>query len=113
MEYENGQKMVEGYLRKPRDSESAEPLIDNGIKVGHWTAWHRNGQKSAEGVYKSGSAEGHWVGWYKNGQKRMDGGLKDGEEEGRWTFWNENGSVDTERSGIYKAGEKIAPLPKK
>ena len=86
-------------------------LLDDGIHVGHWIAWHKNGQKATEGVFKNGSAEGRWSGWYTTGQKRMEGELEDGEEEGRWTYWNEDGSVDTLKSGVYKAGEKIAPLP--
>lgn len=101
VEYGSGQKQVQGYR------------LDDGTIVGHWTAWHANGQKATEGVFKNGSAEGRWTSWHPNGQKRMDGELEDGEEEGRWAYWNEDGSIDHARSGIYKAGEKIAPLPKK
>ena len=99
--YGSGQKQVEGYR------------LDDGTPDGRWTAWHRNGQKATEGVFKNGSAEGRWIAWHANGQKRMDGALKDGEEEGRWTYWNKDGSLEHERSGIYKAGVKIAPLPEK
>ena len=39
--------------------------------------------------------------------------VQNGKREGRWTDWNEDGSIDHELSGIYNAGEKVAPLPKK
>jgi antitoxin component YwqK of YwqJK toxin-antitoxin module len=57
--------------------------------------------------------EGRWTFWHANGQKSSEGAYENGKLEGRWTNWHENGSIDHRYSGIYKAGRKIAPLPKK
>ena len=39
----------------------------------------------------------------------------DGKKEGVWTWWRKDGSIDygSHLSGMYKAGKKIAPFPKK
>ena len=49
---------------------------------------------------------------HPNGQKEKERKYKSGNLEGRWSLWNKDGSINTERSGIYKADKKIAPLPK-
>ena len=47
-------------------------------------------------------------------QCRYHGAYKDMEfPKGPLTFWNKDGSINTEKSGIYKAGKKVAPFPKK
>ena len=85
----------------------------DGKRVGHCTYWNDNGQKSGEGEFKNGKFEGPSTEWHDNGQKKKEGEFKNGKEEGRWTEWHKDGSIDHKESGIYKAGERVAPLPKK
>ena len=99
--YESGQKKSEGYL------------LDDGTKVGRWTFWHENGQKAKEGERKNEKPEGVWTSWHDNGQKSAEGEYKNGKKEGRWTYWFRFGGGPNMYSGIYKAGEWIAPLPDK
>jgi len=59
-------------------------------------------------------ASGLSIKYNESGQKEWEGKYnKDRKPEGRWAYWNEDGSVNTERSGIYKDGKRIAPLPDK
>ena len=45
--------------------------------------------------------------------KEPEGEYKNGKKEGRWIYWHEDGSINHSASGIYKAGNWIADLPKK
>lgn len=51
--------------------------------------------------------------WHDNGQKWSEGEYKNEKLEGLFTSWNADGSINYAWSGIYKAGKKVAPLPKK
>jgi antitoxin component YwqK of YwqJK toxin-antitoxin module len=124
--YENGQKKSETYM------------LFSGIKVGHWSTWYENGRKESEGQYqdgereglwtvwyenryqrdtegefRNGEKEGRWTNWYDNGKTKSEGQYQNGEREGRWAVWSEDGSINNEKSGIYKVGKRIAPLPDK
>jgi antitoxin component YwqK of YwqJK toxin-antitoxin module len=123
--YESGQKKSEGYVLA--DGKKAGPWTawhDNGQKEGEgefkkgkseglWTIWHKNGRKALEGEFKNGQREGRCTEWDGNGQKRAEGEFKNDKWEGRWVFWSKDGSLNAKQSGIYKAGKKVAPLPKK
>ena len=123
--YDSGQKMTEGYLLDDETMvgrwtfwyangrKGMEGVLENGKPVGHYTYGHMNGQKWREGGFNNGKEQGRWTTWHPNGRKWRDGELRNGREEGRWTIWNEDGSIDTEKSGIYEAGERVAPLPNK
>ena len=97
--YSNGQKIFE-VERK------------NGEREGLWLGWHRNGQKESEGEFKSGKREGRWTFSFDNGQKSAEGEYRNGKAEGPWTIWNKDSTLNTEKSGIYKADKKVADLPK-
>ena len=95
----------------------------HGKKEGSWAAWNAQGTQLLirSGTYSAGSKvsdppiplEGRWLTSHANGQKKSEGEYKNGELEGLWTYWNKDGSIWNEQSGIYKAGKKVAPLPKK
>jgi antitoxin component YwqK of YwqJK toxin-antitoxin module len=119
----NGQIEGEGKLRTKR--EPADRLGSTTVElVGHWVRWYRNGQKESEGAYRDTLRRqsnswnirvGPWTEWHKNGQKKSKGSYIESAHsnvwrEGVWTYWNEDGSINTEKSGIYKAGKRIAPL---
>mgnify|MGYP001167612334 CR=1 FL=1 len=59
--------------------------VEEGIKVGEWTFWHKNGQLGAKGFFLNNKMEGSWshyledgklnwylTGTYKNGKKISD-----------------------------------------
>ena len=106
-----GEKVVEHYPDGQKKSEGYG--IEDGTKVGRRTFWHENGQKAIEGECKEGYWEGPSTSWYPSGQKSKEGEFKDGKQEGQWIVWDKDGSIDNEKSGIYKADKKVAPLPKK
>ena len=77
--YSDGQKRSEGYM------------LEGIVRVGHWTYWHKNGEKGKEGEFMDGKEHGYWTTWYENGQKRVESEYKDGKAHGDWTSWHENG----------------------
>ena len=74
-----------------------------------------NGQVKGlrNGEIRNGMREGLWESYFDSGQLKSKGTYKNGKQEGLWTYWYQEGSLDTDLSGIYKDGEKIAPLPDK
>ncbi len=100
-------------VKEKDGSWSVGRMRPDGTKEGLWQQFGANGWQEAEGEWKNGKQEGRWTYWHKNGQKWEEGEYKNGKEEGRWTYWNENGTIIDLFSGIYKAGKKVAPLPKK
>ena len=75
---------------------------------------YENGQKKFEGhVNAVGQRDGKWTFWYESGHKSSEGSFKNGVTDGSWTVWNQDGSIDTKRSGIYKASVRVAPLSDK
>ncbi len=72
-----------------------------GTKDTEYHEWHRRELNMM--MYASGCKRCRYHGAYKDMEF----------PKGPLTFWNKDGSINTEKSGIYKAGKKIAPLPKK
>ena len=82
-----------------------------GLFEADMTAWAGDRISLESSLSTNLGGAGDFNEWYENGQKRTEGSFEDGQEEGLWTYWNEDGSIDTVKSGIYKDGEKVAPLP--
>ena len=63
-------------------------------------------------VIKRGEKDvARWWGESERGW-RDTGNYKNGKKEGPWTVWNKDSTLNTEKSGIYKADKKVADLPK-
>lgn len=95
--YDNGQQMARG-------------SFINGRRVGPWIFWYEEGELMMTGSYDDeGAANSTWVYYHSNGRKASEGEMVNDHPEGRWTAWDEWGSVNLERSGVYKRGERISP----
>lgn len=90
-----------------------------GKRIGRWTFYGISGETRAQGSYQSGKLSGQWKFWHwrmkpdgkvVTGELRATGRFVEGKREGRWVFWGEDSSRDEVRSGIYKAGVRVAPL---
>ena len=106
--------------------------IKNGERDGAWVSYHKNGQLFIKSYWKDGKKEGTWVfyrengrlwgknnfkndkgegasiNYHKNGQLSSKGNWKNGELDGAWIHYHENGTVDKEKTGTFKNGEKIS-----
>lgn len=69
--------------------------------------FHGDGSLKRSIVYVDGLPSGPAEEFYADGSPAWRGGYKDGEREGPWTFWNRSGEVDGERTGTYRAGQKL------
>lgn len=67
-----------------------------------------SGQIESRVEYADGRREGSAQRFFANGSKQSEGRYVDGRMEGDWQFWNADGSIDAERTGSYRAGERIA-----
>lgn len=83
-------------------------VIENGKLERAWIFTDENGQRLSEGLFRDGVREGPWVFFHPNGQMASRGGFKDGRRSGPWTFFDDNGVRDPQRSGVYRAGERVA-----
>lgn len=51
------------------------------------------GIKEGKGPYKIGIREGHWTYWHTNGEKREEGKYLRRERVGKWIYYDERGEV--------------------
>ncbi|MEZ5974243.1 MAG: hypothetical protein R3E96_05220 [Planctomycetota bacterium] len=49
--------------------------------------------------------------FYLDGKPFAKGQMLAGLRQGAWQYWNEDGSINTNWSGVYKDGEKVAEWP--
>ena len=56
--------------------------VKDGIKVGEWTFWNKNGQLGAKGVFLNNKMEGSWVHYLDDGKLNwyLTGTYKDGKK---------------------------------
>jgi hypothetical protein len=115
-------------------SKSGEGEYRDSKRVGPWTFWHENGHKRWEGTYIADLPEGLERGWYEDGTPNYEGSYESGLRQGAFSFWypsgqlwwkgsfekgkrdgvfmqwKADGSIDTDESGIYENGTKVAEL---
>jgi len=82
-----------------------------GSLDGEYRSWYDNGQLNTHGFNRAGGHVGKWESWYENGTLRARGEWTDNKQTGPWLVYRADGSVDTDESGVYELGNKIAPLP--
>ena len=82
--------------------------IKNGKFDGEWVGYWEDVQLMWKGNYKNGKREGAWAGYDSTGQLLYEGHYKNGKKEGDWDGYNKDGTVDKERTGTFKDGEKIS-----
>jgi hypothetical protein len=101
------------------DFKTTEGYWKNGQRQGFWSYCEDRGRSEASGRYKDGQRIGRWteyclVGKDQHGEMlSVEGQMGPDGREGVWTCWSSDGTIHEETSGFYKAGERIAPLPKK
>ena len=74
------------------------------------TSYYANGQLQSETGIVEGRRDGIHRRWSAEGTLLEEGQFKEGEKDGEWTFRLADGSLDPERSGLYRAGVRIAEL---
>mgnify|MGYP006096171695 FL=1 len=82
--------------------------MKDGILEGEWVNYFENGQFRYKGSYKNGLREGEWIFYHDNGQLYGKGSYKSGKKEGEWVDYRKDGTVDSERSGTFKNGERVS-----
>ena len=63
-----------------------------GKKHGVWRWWYASGQLQSEVAFVGGLRQGHETGWHENGNKSAEGENRDGHREGAWDFWYASGA---------------------
>lgn len=74
------------------------------------TTFYDDGTRRSEATLAQGALNGPARTWHRGGALASEGRYARGEREGAWRFWDEDGSLDPQRSGIYAAGVRRAPL---
>jgi len=77
--------------------------LSNGVRVGTWELFHRNGKLESTGEYVNGVRVGTWRFFFPTGELRSEGRFdRMGKKIGLWTTYYHNGEVSTE--GKYVDG---------
>jgi len=84
--------------RDPGGTRAAENVV---------TSYFANGQLQSEIALEDGRKQGPCKRWFANGQLEAEGRYEAGRMEGEWSFWLADGSVDSARTGVYRAGERL------
>jgi len=83
---------------------SAEGEYVAGKKHGVWRWWYASGQLQSEVTFVHGLREGHETGWHENGNKSAEGENRGGHREGPWDFWYKSGAF--QHRYIYRQGKQ-------
>ncbi|MBM3987507.1 MAG: hypothetical protein FJ294_06075 [Planctomycetes bacterium] len=73
-------------------------------------SFHADGTRRNSTEYIDGQKHGLSEQWHRDGKLEWQGHFAQGLRTGEWRFWNEAGELDSERSGTYAEGRRIAPL---
>lgn len=99
----------------PSGSPRERGEMAGGHRTGAWSQWWSNGERRSEGqraydaATRTSPREGAWTFWHPNGAVAAQGVFRSGNREGVWEFSLDDGRLDGDRSGLYHAGEKLAP----
>jgi antitoxin component YwqK of YwqJK toxin-antitoxin module len=83
---------------------SAEGEYVGGKKHGVWRWWYSDGQLQSEVTFVHGLREGHETGWHENGNKSAEGDNRGGHREGPWDFWYASGAF--QQRYLYRQGKQ-------
>jgi hypothetical protein len=72
------------------------------------TTYFASGRIESKIEYEDGKRDGLAERWYADGTKAAEGRYEDGRMVGEWSFWNADGSLDAQRTGSYRDGERLA-----
>ena len=89
---------------------SRVPLFE-GRRHGEARTWFANGELRSVVDYVDDRRHGRLMRWYPDGTLAEQGRVEGNHKVGTWRVWKRDGSIDRERSGIFEAGERIAPPP--
>ncbi|MCF8328382.1 MAG: hypothetical protein K9I29_08825 [Bacteroidales bacterium] len=78
--YKNGQKEMEGPLKKNR-------------RHGTWKAYYKDGAIWSSARYNHGKQHGPYTTYYSNGHIRYKGQMHMDERTGKWIFYNRQGKI--------------------
>jgi antitoxin component YwqK of YwqJK toxin-antitoxin module len=73
-------------------------------------SYYSDGTYKSSAVFVDGLKEGASKAWHANGKQESEGDYEDGLREGAWMFWHADGTLDTERSGEYREGQRHGAL---
>jgi antitoxin component YwqK of YwqJK toxin-antitoxin module len=74
------------------------------------TAYWASGDLRARTALEDGVEHGPAERWHRNGTIEGRGAYAHGRLHGAWRFWSADGVLDAERSGVYRDGQRVAPL---
>lgn len=110
--YENG--LEEGpWEQVYEDGASGRGSYAEGKRTGTWRTFHRSGSVQDVGAYDDGLRVGRWVSRRDDGTLLREAEYERGQLHGRVVWYGPDGStIDYERSGVYRRGERAEPLPR-
>ena len=83
-------------------------FMKKGKREGEWKFYYGDNVLKAQGPYEQGKQNGTFTIYYDNAQVLYKGNYVHGAKEGRFGFYQKDGTVNKQKSGIYKNGEKIS-----
>ena len=93
------------------DGSTGRGPFRGGVRSGQWKTMHPNGSLQDAGVYENGERTGAWVSYRLDGTKLREAEYENGQENGRVFYLEADGkTIDQERSGIFKDGERVGGL---
>ena len=73
-------------------------------------SFYSDGTCKSSAMFVDGVKEGASKAWYASGKQESEGSYAAGLREGPWMFWHADGTLDTERTGEYREGQRVGAL---
>lgn len=88
-----------------------ELRAQTGEGVRSQTTYFPSGRIQTEVEVEAGAKQGAFHRYRPDGSLETEGQYAAGRMEGTWRWWRPDGSLDLDRSGLYRDGERVEPLP--
>ncbi|MEM9803006.1 MAG: hypothetical protein AAGA20_21965 [Planctomycetota bacterium] len=93
------------------DGSTGRGAYRDGQRSGAWETFHSSGSSQDRGRYENGLRSGTWISRRDDGSLLREAEYARGALDGRVVWYGPDGrTIDVERSGVYRDGERRAPL---
>ena len=88
-------------------AKKAHGHFENGLPIGYWKFYHKNGELHWEGNYPNSQMSGFFSMYYESGRVRERGHYENCQRDGYWNFYFDNKRSQVQYKGHFENGVPV------